>query len=646
VSEATPHERFAPTWADLLAGVTVVLILIPQSMAYAELAGMPAHRGLYAAAIAPVMAAFFASSPWLQTGPTALTSLLTFGALSHHADVRAADYVSLAALLALVVGVTRVAIGLLHAGAITYLMSHAVLRGFTLGAAILICASQVPSLLGVVPEVPGVLPGALWTLAHPGLWDEKAFGFVVLTAGLVMAGRSLHPLFPGLLIAVVTAVLLADRVGFTGPQVGAIPSDLPTWSIALPWQALPELALPGLVIALVGFAEAASISQTFAERTRRPWDPNREFVSQGMANFGAGLFGGFPVGGSFGRSALNHLAGAQTRWAGGITGLVVLAVLPVAFLLAPLPKAVLGAAIVTAVWRLLAPGPLLELWRLSVPQAVIGTLTFALTLALAPRIELAVISGIALSIAVHLWREREQRVESHIFDGCLTLRPVGVMWFGSAPGFRRSLATALDEHPSTQRLRVDLSGLGRLDLSGALVLRDALAVARRRGVPLQFTRVPRQIQRVLKAVYPDLPIAEQCEQEQRAMPRPSQGEVSMPITAKELVAAAKASISTCSIEAAVRRMREEPSALVLDVREPAEHAAGSVPGAELVPRGLLEGKIAELCDDPQRPILVYCAAGNRAALATKTLLEMGYPNAICIDGSVAELLEAAAQEGA
>lgn len=631
----------APTWADAVAGLTVVLILIPQSMAYAELAGMPAHRGLYAAAIAPVLAAFFASSPWLQTGPVALTSLLTFGALSHHAVPGEADYIALAALLALVVGLSRVAIGLLHAGAITYLMSHAVLRGFTLGAAILICSSQIPSLLGVVPEVPGVLPGAVWTLARPGLWNEQALGFVALTVGLVVASRHLHPLFPGLLIAVVAAVALSEWLGFDGPKVGAIPSAFPMPSVALPWQAAPGLILPGLVIALVGFAEAASISQAFAEQTRRSWDPNREFVSQGAANFGAGLFGGFPVGGSFSRSALNHLAGAQTRWSGGITGLGVLAVLPVAFLLAPLPKAVLGAAIVTAVWRLLAPGPLVELWRLSLPQATIGTLTFLLTLALAPRIELAVVAGIGLSIAVHLWRERDQEVQSQREGDRLTLRPVGVMWFGSAPEFRRSLTRALDEHPDVAQLCVDLSGLGRLDLSGALVLRGALAVARRRGVPLQFVQVPAQMHRILARVYPDLPIAKMCGGEE--LPSPARGEQPMPISAKEYIAAAKANIATCSIEDAVARMGESPRPLVLDVREPAEHATGTVAGAELVPRGLLEGKIAELCADPQRPILVYCAAGNRAALATKTLVEMGYPNVTCIEGPVAELIECAAR---
>jgi len=117
----------------------------------------------------------------------------------------------------------------------------------------------------------------------------------------------------------------------------------------------------------------------------------------------------------------------------------------------------------------------------------------------------------------------------------------------------------------------------------------------------------------------------------------------VPISVKELVAAAKASIPVCSIEAAVERLRAQPDLLLLDVREPPEHATGLVPGAEPVPRGLLEAKIGELCDDPNREILVYCAAGNRAALAVKTLCDMGYPNVTCIDGPVAELIEAAAK---
>ncbi len=498
-------------WPDVLAGATVLLILIPQSMAYAELAGIPPHRGLYAAAIPPIFAAFFASSPWLQTGPVALTSLLTFGALSHRAPPGSDEYISLAALLALVVGASRVAIGLLRAGSVTYLMSHAVLRGFTLGAAILICSSQVPSLVGVVPEVSGVLPGALWTAGHPDQWNETAIGFAVMTAGFVFGGRRIHRLFPGLLIAVGLAVVFSQRLSYSGPTVGDIPSDFPAFSLQLPWSALPELILPGLVIALVGFADTASISQTFAERERRRWDPDREFVSQGVANLSSGLVGGFPVGGSFARSALNHLAGARSRWAGGFTGLGVLAVLPVTYLLAPLPKAVLGAAIVAAIWRLLAPGPLFELWRLSFPQAAIGTVTFLLTLALAPRIELAVVAGIGLSVAVHLWREREQSVESWSEGERLTLRPMGVMWFGSAPGFRRAIADELDLHPEARELVIDLSGLGRLDLSGALVLKAALAAARSRGITMRVERVPPQIRRIMCAVYPDLPGAEACQ---------------------------------------------------------------------------------------------------------------------------------------
>ena len=303
-----------PTLGDVIAGVSVALVLIPQSLAYAEIAGVPPHIGLFASALPPLLAAPFSSSPYLQTGPVALTSLLTFGALSGLETTGTAEYVELAALLALIVGAARLALGLVRMGAVAYLMSQPVLLGFTSGAAILIVSSQVPSIFGAVPDDDGVLEGAWWVVIRPDEWDATALALSVITVAVVLGARRVHHLLPGVLVMVIAAVIWSEVTDYDGAVVGDLPGGFISLSLDLPFGDAADLLIPGIVIALVGFAEPASISRTFATADRIPWSANRELVSQGVANLASGVSGGFPVGGSFSRSSLNRLAGASTAW--------------------------------------------------------------------------------------------------------------------------------------------------------------------------------------------------------------------------------------------------------------------------------------------------------------------------------------------
>lgn len=460
-----------PKWVDLLAGLSVAFVLIPQSLAYAELAGLPPVHGLYAAALSTLAAAFFASSPYLQTGPTVLTSILTFGVLATSvAAPGTADYVAAAALLALVVGVTRLAIGLLRLGGIAYAMSQPVLMGFTAAMALVILAGQLPGALGVVPGGDGIGGGLLWTVSHPGSWNVLAIGLSLLTLLLMLGGRRISPLFPGVLVAILVGIGAGRWLGHAGPAVGELPTSLPSLTFALPWAALPQLLVGGAVIAVVGFAEVASIARTFAFEDRGRWNPSREFIGQGVANLASGLFGGFPVGGSFSRSSLNRIVGARTRWSGAVAGLVTLAFLPFAFVLAPMPKAVLSAIVIGAVVNLLRIRPLLRVWRASRPQFVVSWATFVLTLVLTPRIDYAVVIGIALALAVHLWRESRLGIDVKREDDTLSVVLTGVLWFMSAPQLEDSLKNSLEADPEVTRLRIDGHGLGRIDLSGVMLL--------------------------------------------------------------------------------------------------------------------------------------------------------------------------------
>jgi SulP family sulfate permease len=482
---------------DLAAGFSVALVLIPQSMAYADLAGMPAHFGLYAAALPPIAAAFFASSPYLQTGPGALTSLLTLGAISVLAVPRSEEFVALAGLLALVVGVARIIVGLVREGRISYLMSRPVLQGFTTAAAILIVVTQLPGAFGTAPPGGGVFPGASWALLHPRAWEWASIGLSLLTGALVLGGRRIHPLVPGVLVATLIGIGYSVVAGYTGPTVGPIPTGLPPVPHDVPWSSLPLLVIPGGVIALLGFAEAASISRTLAAMDRKPWDPDREFISQGVANVAAALSGAFPVGGSFARSSLNRLAGARSRWAGAVTGLTVLVFLPFAGILAPLPRAVLAGIVISSVLSFIKLPELARLWSLSKPQALSAWTTFALTLILAPRIDLAVLIGILLALGIHAWREMQVRCDSWREDSTFHLAPRGVLWFGSAPQMQGSFMREMAEGHEIDHIVLHLGGLGRIDLSGALMLKEFLDEMAAGGIEVELAGVPYHARRVL-----------------------------------------------------------------------------------------------------------------------------------------------------
>jgi sulfate permease, SulP family len=480
-----------PTRGDLIAGFSVALVLVPQSLAYAELAGLPAIHGLYAAAAAPIAAAAIGSSPYLQTGPVALTSLLTLGAIAPLAPTGTAEFAGLAALLALLVGVFRVALGLLRWGGLSYLMSVPVVTGFTVAAAVLIVAAQVPTLVGTGTVGAGnPLVSAADALSSPAVWSLGSIAVGALTIAIVVGGRRLSSVFPWVLLVTVVALALSRWDVVDVDELGFIDSGLPGLSLALPWSAVPSLVVPALVIAVVGFAEPASIARRYATEDRRPWDPDREFIGQGLANLGAAVVGGYPAGGSFSRSAMNRQAGARTRWSGAVTGLAVAAFLPFADLLTELPMAVLAGIVIAAAVSLIDLSAFREYWDHSRPQFLVAVPTFAATLVLAPHVEQGLLIGIGLALAVHLWRESRLDVDSWRIDRTLFILPHGVLYFGSAAAFEAEIRSLLAANPDVEAVEIDLHRLGRVDLTGIYVLRDAAEHARAAGTDIMFTRLP------------------------------------------------------------------------------------------------------------------------------------------------------------
>jgi len=502
VVAADAWTRGRATSRDVVAGLSVALLIIPQSMAYAELAGLPSVHGLYASALPLVAAGFFASCPYLQTGPVALTALLTHGALVTIATPGSPRYAGAAALLALVVGVTRLAFAALRSGKVTYLMSQPVVRGFTSGAAILILLSQFPSTLGMTAAGESGLVGNTYrALSSPEAWNLAAAALAILTVAATLLARRIHPLFPGALAAVLGGTVFSVLAGYEGPIVGDIPGSLPPIGLTLPWGLLPGLVVPGVVIALVGFAETTAIARGFATQDRAHWSPDREFLAQGAANVVSGICGGMPADGSLSRSSLNRLSGAGSRWSGAITGLAVLVFLPFAGVLSSLPKAVLAGIVIAAVGGLVRPRLLFNVWALSRIQALVVWLTLALCLLLAPQIEQALLLGILLSLGIHVWRERRAGFHSWMEGEVLHLEVMGILWFASAPRLEEALIGQLTGAAGVSEVVFHLEGLGRIDLTGALVLKRAVDEMRALGIPSSLKGVPPQARDLIDNIF-------------------------------------------------------------------------------------------------------------------------------------------------
>lgn len=484
-----------PSTGDLVAGVSVALIAIPQALAYAELAGLPARFGLFAVALPAILAAGLMSSRYLQTGPVALTALLVLGSLSAIETPQSAEYIQLAALLAIMVGVIRLVFGLIKFGQIAYLLSEPVLTGFTTAAAVLIMLSQLPRLVDYDVGDRGVISGAIDELVHPRDWQLGAILFSVLTVVIMLGSKKVHALIPGVLIAVVAATVISSLVDYQGFTVDSLDGAFLSMNMSFPWERVPELIIPAVVIALVGFAEPAAIARTFAAERRERWDSNRELVSQGVANLAAGFSGGFPVGGSFSRSAVAKNAGGTSQWTSFISGVIVLVALPFTPVLNNLPKAVLGTIVLMSVFGLLKFKQMLFLFKTSKAQAWVALGTFAATLASAPRLQYGVIAGVGLSLVAHLYRELTVTAPSVKDGNTLTVSPKGVMWFATVPLVDSLIRNELAKHDDITEIVLDLSGVGRLDYSGGAAIARLRADLKGAGIDFKTIKVNPAAQR-------------------------------------------------------------------------------------------------------------------------------------------------------
>ena len=514
---AWPRPTPALLQGEFWAGMTVGLMLVPQGVAYAALAGMPLVTGIYASLVPALVAVLWSSSTRLGVGPTALTSLLIGASLTGMAEPGSAHWVQLAAWMALLSGLLQLLLGALRFGWLLNLVTSPVLGGFTQAAALLILASQLPALLGLRTTW-----GALASDPSVHHFDLRALAFGLGSLALLVLARRWRPSFPAAIVVIALAALASWAMGYAdadGAVVGHLPSGLPSpyWPGWLPWDELGGLVMPVMVVTLVSFLETASSAKVEHSRGGTRWNENQDLIAHGMAKMSAGLCGSFATSASFSRSAINLYAGAKSGWATLFALLLVLATL---LWLTPalyhVPQSVLAAVVVTAVTGLIKPMSMLRLWRISRVETAIGLVTFGLTLATAPRMYWGVLVGLLMNLSHFLYQRLHPRIievglhpdgslrDRHLWQlaplapQVLALRMDAELDFASANALERRVADELAARPDTRHLCLFALPINRIDVTGVEAFVRLHHLLQTHGGTLHVSGLKLPVQRTLE----------------------------------------------------------------------------------------------------------------------------------------------------
>ncbi|AOG01373.1 sulfate permease family protein [Blastomonas sp. RAC04] len=487
---------------DLVAAAIVTIMLIPQSLAYAMLAGLPPEIGLYASILPIVAYALFGTSRALAVGPVAVISLMTLTAASSIAPPGSAEFIAAALVLAFLSGAMLIVMGVLRLGFLANLLSHPVVSGFITASGLIIATSQLKSILGIKASgeaMPELVSTLIANLANTNL-PTLIIG-VVSTAFLFWVRKGLKPLLvklglksrtadltakagPIAAVAVSTlAVVLLDLEAQGVKVVGQIPQSLPPFTVPLfdteLWQ---RLAIPALLLSVIGFVESVSVAQTLAAKKRQRINPDQELIGLGAANVAAAFTGGYPVTGGFARSVVNFDAGAETPAAGAFTAIgIAIAALFLTPFLASLPIATLAATIIVAVLSLVDFKTPQHIWHYSKPDFAAMAATVLVTLLAG--VEPGVIAGVGLSLALFLWRasrphaaivgrvpetEHFRNVRRHqvLTDPrILTIRIDESLTYLNARWLEEFVLEQVAEHPKLRHLILMCSAVNAIDAS-------------------------------------------------------------------------------------------------------------------------------------------------------------------------------------
>jgi SulP family sulfate permease len=669
--------RRADLLPDLLAGITVAAVLLPQAIAFALVAGVDPAAGLYTAVIGSIIGALWGSSQHLHTGPTNTASVLVLSTLSPLFMPGSPDYLTAAGLLAVMAGVFRIIMGLARLGLLVHFVSDSVVIGFTAGAGILIATREVRHLLGLPSPVDPSYFGTVWAIVTglPGVhWLSLAVGLATLA--LIIGMKRFAPRWPGALVGMVgagaaTALLALDQAGVRVlgelPRSLPPPADLPLFDLEL----LGALSTGALAVAAIGLVEATSIGRSVAVRSGQRIDSNQEFIGQGVANIACGVFSGYSCSGSFNRSALNYDAGAHSWMAAALSGVFVLIVmLGFSGAAAFLPRPALSAVLFVAAYGMVDRREMLRILRTTFGDATIMVVTLLATVLLP--LPFAVLTGILMSFAYYIVKTSAPRVEPVVPDdrfrhlvhqpdkpACPQLGIVDVhgdLYFGSVGHIEEELRRHQLAHPSQRFLLMRLRSVDHCDISGIHMLESVLRLYRERGGDVYLVHVTAPVLERMRAtgflrrlgddhildpdtaleylfyrvLDPAICIYEsnvRVFRECQNLPRPEYtihlevppepSEVDVPqIAARELW----------------ERLRNESDCLAIDVREPREYMAGHVPGAQNVPLSrILAGEDGL---PTGRPLVLVCRSGRRSLRAAAALRARDYAQLQILDGGM------------
>ena len=507
--------------ADLVAGLIGALIVLPQAVAFATLAGMPPEYGLYGAMLPAVVGALWGSSWHLVSGPTNATSLMVFASLGALAVPFTPDYIRLVLTVNLMIGLIKLSLGVARLGALVNFISITVIVGFTAGAALLIIGAQLRNFFGLDVAQEADFIGSLTAFArHAGEIDpwSALVGAVSLAAAL--AGRRLLPRVPhllsGLIVGSVAAYLLARQGVVRVATLGALPSAVPSLSLpdfsAATWRTLAPVAL---ALTVIGLAEAVSSARAVAAKSGQRLDGNQELIGQGLANIVGAFTSSYPTSGSFNRSGANYEAGAKTPLASVFAaGFLLLVLLFVAPLGAYLPLATMAALLFIVAWGLIDLRRIVEILRSGRGEVLVLVVTFVATLLV--QLEFAILVGVLCSLLMYLNRTTHPAIHAVAPDPSSPLRrfaPVrdgakcpqlalervdGSLFFGAIEHVHEEIESVRAAHPERRNLLLIGSGINFIDIAGGELLVDQAKLQREHGGTLYLCNLKPAVTRLLE----------------------------------------------------------------------------------------------------------------------------------------------------
>jgi SulP family sulfate permease len=500
--------------ADAGAGLVGALLVLPQGIAFATLAGVPPELGLYGAMLPAVVGALWGSSRHLVSGPTNATSLMVFASLGALAAPFSPDYVRLVLTLTLMIGLVKLALGLARLGVLVNFISTTVIVGFTAGAGLLIVSAQLRNFFGLeVPQQPTFAAALTQFAQHVGEADSWAVAVGLATLGAALIGRRLLPRVPYMLTGTIGGALFAYALSRNGiarvPTIGALPSAIPPLSLPdLSLATLRTLAPAALALTVIGLTEAVSSARSVAARSGQHLDGNQEFIGQGLANIAGAFTSSYPTSGSFNRTGANFEAGAKTGLAAVFSAVFLLVLVAfVAPLASYIPLAVMAALLFLVAWGLIDFRRIGEIVRIGRGEALVMVVTFLATLLL--QLEFAILVGVLCSLLLYLNRTTHPAIHAVAPDPSSPLRrfePVvetgspecpqlallrldGSLFFGAVDHVHEELDAVRSRKAPQPRILLIGSGVNFIDAAGGELLVRESHRQRERGGVLYLTNL-------------------------------------------------------------------------------------------------------------------------------------------------------------